>query len=137
MKNAIISFGFGVCIILCFVIHSVITTKDVSANEAEKALSVAIEQGLNAMTIEPIYTLDGVDALITELGGNIQSQLSSNSKLSIYLKEPDWENGVYKLEFVQTNTMSNGNENKVSVERTIHTEFYEAEYGTEETNTSN
>ena len=124
MKNAITAFGFCVCIILCFVIHSIITTKDVSANEAEKTLNTAIEQGLSTMTIKPIYSVDDIDALITELGGNIQSQLSSDSELAIFLVDADWIDGTYELAFVQTINLSNGNKNTVTVKKTIHTENY-------------
>lgn len=135
MKNAIISFGFGVCIILCFVIHSVITTKDVTANEAEKSLSIAVEQALGTMTIKPAYTLEDVDLLINELGTNIQRQLSSDSKLEINLVEPDWDKGAFKLEFTQKILTSNGNTSVATVEKTIHTENYEAD--TTETETEN
>lgn len=124
MKNAIISFGFFVCIILCFILHSVVTAKDVSANESEKTLSIAVEQALGSMSIKPVRYMDELNILISELGENIQKQLSSDSELEIHLKEADWINAEFKLEFTEKIPLSNGNISTVSVVKNIHTENY-------------
>lgn len=125
MKNAVISFGLGVCLVLFFIIHSVITAKDVTANEAEKSLNNAIEFSLNTMTIKPVHNMSDLDEFIKELGRNITAQLSSDSKLQIKLIEPEWNYGKYKLGFTQTIGLANGNTSTVYVEKTIQTEAFE------------
>lgn len=109
MKNAIIAFGFGVVIVLCVLIHSVITAKDISLNETEKSLNNAIEQTLDGMTIEQFYSLDDANIIISELGSNLIGQLSSDSTLDIQLIYPDYENGKLTLKFIQTFDLANGN----------------------------
>lgn len=125
MKSAIISFGLGVCLVLFFIIHSVITTKDVTANETEKSLNTAIEYSLNTMTIKPIKTMTDLDEFVKELGRNITAQLSSDSDLEIRLIESNWNEGSYKLGFMQTIGLANGKKSEVYVEKTIQTEAFE------------
>lgn len=125
MKNAVISFGLGVCLVLFFIIHSIITAKDVTANEAEKSLNTAIEYSLNAMTIKPMSTMNEMDEFVKELGRNITAQLSSDSDLEISLIESNWNNGNYKLGFKQTIGLANGNTSEVYVEKTIQAEAFE------------
>lgn len=124
MKNAIIAFGFGVVIVLCVLIHSMITTKDVSLNESEKSLNNAIEQTLDGMTIEQFYSLEDADNIISELGSNLIGQLSSDSTLDIELVYPDYENGKLTLKFMQTFDLANGNTSSVEVTKTIQSENY-------------
>lgn len=127
MKNAVIAFGFGIVIIMCVMVHSSLTTKDVAINEAEKALNNAVEQALTTMTIKPAYSIDEFSQLIGDLGSHIQEQLLSDSELEIRLNGPDWSSGKYELEFIQTIKLSNGNTYTASVSKDIHTEFYDSD----------
>ena len=124
MKNAVITFGFAVVIILGVIIHSSITAKDVTSNETEHSLDLVIEDALNEILIDEYYTDKEVEAFIGDLGNNIQKRLSSESKLAIEMQENNWEEGQLTLKFIETYRLPNGNKTKTQCVKTIQAEHY-------------
>lgn len=124
MKNALIAFGLGIVIILCVIIHSVLTTKDATENDLYHTLDKAVEDTLQTMTFKPFHTMEDIDDIINDLGNGIKEQLSGNVDLVIELKESNYLNGELALNIIGKFTEPNGKVSEAKIEKIINAERY-------------
>ena len=88
-------------------------------NEAENALDVAIENTMDNLMKNKVYTIDNSDQFIADFLEDLLLQMESDSSVNVVCKSADTTKGLLSMEITMSFLYNNGNQGQVSTERTV------------------
>ena len=119
MKNV----GFGlilfVSIVLTIATVFSVNHKSNRDNEMKNALDVAIENTMDNLKTDRIYTIANTDEFIADFAQDLLIQIDSDSSVDIVIKEANIDAGLLSVEVTMHYQYSNGKDGHVSTERTV------------------
>lgn len=123
MRNFIIAITFILVFTLSIFTSSAVMERHVRENEVKIALGNAMENAMTAMAINPVYDIDSANEFIAEFLQELIAQIDSTSNLTIKIIDLDIENGMLDVEVTEEFIYPNGKIGRVSVRKTIITEY--------------
>lgn len=119
MKQIIFGVTAGMILVLFLGVIISIHGRTLRQDEAEQSLEAAMQNAMKQLTEERNYTFSDREEMVADLLEALLIQINSDSELEVSILKADEKRGLLSVEVVETYRHLNGEEGKVSAQRTM------------------
>ncbi len=119
MKKAAFGIACGLAVFFVFAMMLTVYGRQTRKEEADIALSQAIDTALSGVMSEYNYTIEENETFIADFLKSLLIQTNSDSDLKVSVLEADYELGILSVEITEKFKHPNGKEGTVSEVRTV------------------
>ena len=125
MRNAVLAMILIVILVFAgFTVQS-IHNKSIRKNELDTNLSAAIEESLSVLVVDPDYSAEGEEELLSDAIENLLTRITSDSDFKVRVLAADAEKGILDIEATEHFRQPGGKEASVTCRRTALIEDYQ------------
>lgn len=119
MKKIAFGTACGMAALFVFVMMLTVYGRNVRQQEADTALSQAVDSTLSSVMSGKNYEIEDNESFVADFLKALLIQMNSDSDISIVILEADYEYGILSVEVTEKFTHPNGRPGSVSEVRTV------------------